>query len=203
MGWKLKKTVVMVGMMGSGKTAIGTALARRLDVPFRDSDHELEEAANMTVAEVFARDGEAFFRELSGGGFEAVSAGTKPSVVNPLAIRAMAEVGIETLRSFEVHDLDEARRVAEEELDFPIIIRPSFTLGGTGGGFANNMEELLAIAEGGLKASLTTEVLLEESVLGWKEYEMEVMRDKKDNTTHSCNLGRIGLHWYYDYGRIR
>ena len=63
MGWELQKTVVMVGMMGSGKTAIGTALARRLNVPFRDSDHELERASNMTVAEIFARDGEPFFRE--------------------------------------------------------------------------------------------------------------------------------------------
>ncbi len=63
MGWKLKKTVVMVGMMGSGKTAIGTALARALDVPFLDSDQEIVRAANMSIAEIFARDGESFFRE--------------------------------------------------------------------------------------------------------------------------------------------
>lgn len=63
MPFTLKKTVAMVGMMGAGKTAIGTALARRLDVPFLDSDSEIEAAANMTIAEIFARDGEAFFRE--------------------------------------------------------------------------------------------------------------------------------------------
>ncbi len=63
MGWRLKKTIVMVGMMGAGKTAVGTALARRLDVPFLDSDEEMVKAANMTIAEIFERDGEAFFRQ--------------------------------------------------------------------------------------------------------------------------------------------
>lgn len=62
MGWKLKKTVVLVGMMGAGKSAVGKALAARLSVPFLDSDAEIEQAANMTIAEIFARDGEAFFR---------------------------------------------------------------------------------------------------------------------------------------------
>lgn len=63
MGWRLKKTIVMVGMMGAGKTAVGNALARRLGVPFLDSDEEIVKAANMSIAEIFARDGEAFFRE--------------------------------------------------------------------------------------------------------------------------------------------
>ncbi|MGC9368835.1 MAG: shikimate kinase [Paracoccaceae bacterium] len=63
MGWRLKKTIVMVGMMGAGKTAVGTALARRLEVPFLDSDEEIVKAANMSIAEIFQRDGEAFFRE--------------------------------------------------------------------------------------------------------------------------------------------
>jgi shikimate kinase len=63
LGWRLKKTIVMVGMMGAGKTAVGTALARRLDVPFLDSDEEIVKAANMSIAEIFERDGEAFFRE--------------------------------------------------------------------------------------------------------------------------------------------
>ncbi len=110
---------------------------------------------------------------------------------------AMAEAGIETLRSYEVHHLEEARKVAEEKLDFPIIVRPSFTLGGIGGGIAENMDELLHIAENGLKASLTTEVLLEESVFGWKEFEMEVMRDKKDNAVVICaieNMDPMGIH---------
>ena len=110
---------------------------------------------------------------------------------------AMAEIGVETLKSFECHSLEDAKRIATEELDFPIIIRPSFTLGGTGGGIANNMDELMTIAEGGLKASLTTEVLLEESVFGWKEYEMEVMRDKADNAVIICsieNMDPMGIH---------
>lgn len=110
---------------------------------------------------------------------------------------AMAEAGIETLRSYEVHNLEEARVVANEKLDFPIIVRPSFTLGGTGGGIAADMDELMQIAEGGLKASLTTEVLLEESVFGWKEFEMEVMRDKHDNAVIICaieNMDPMGIH---------
>ncbi|MDZ8117471.1 carbamoyl-phosphate synthase large subunit [Pontiella agarivorans] len=131
--------------------------------------------------------------EMIGAKYDAIMRGEERDLFK----QAMAEVGIETLRSYEVHDLEEAKRIATEELDFPIIVRPSFTLGGTGGGFANDMEELLAIAEGGLKASLTTEVLLEESVLGWKEYEMEVMRDNKDNCVIICaieNMDPMGIH---------
>jgi carbamoyl-phosphate synthase large subunit len=131
--------------------------------------------------------------EMIGAKYEAIMRGEERDLFKT----AMAEAGIETLRSYEVHDLTEARRVAEQELDFPIIVRPSFTLGGTGGGIANNMEELLATAEAGLKASLTTEVLLEESVFGWKEFEMEVMRDKHDNAVIICsieNMDPMGIH---------
>ncbi len=131
--------------------------------------------------------------EMIGAKYDAIMRGEERDLFK----QAMAEVGIETLKSFEVHDLEEAKRVANEELDFPIIVRPSFTLGGTGGGIANNMDELMDIAEGGLKASLTTEVLLEESVFGWKEYEMEVMRDKKDNAVIICaieNMDPMGIH---------
>ncbi len=131
--------------------------------------------------------------EMIGATYDAIMRGEERDLFK----KVMAEAGIETLRSYEVHDLTEAKRVAEEDLDFPIIIRPSFTLGGTGGGIANNMKELMEIAEGGLKASLTTEVLLEESVFGWKEYEMEVMRDKKDNAVIICsieNMDPMGIH---------
>ncbi|MBN2683886.1 MAG: carbamoyl-phosphate synthase large subunit [Pontiellaceae bacterium] len=131
--------------------------------------------------------------EMIGAQYDAIMRGEERDLFK----EAMAEVGIETLRSYEVHNLEEAERIATEELDFPIIVRPSFTLGGTGGGIANSMEELLEIAEGGLKASLTTEVLLEESVFGWKEYEMEVMRDKKDNAVIICsieNMDPMGIH---------
>ncbi|RKX33896.1 MAG: carbamoyl phosphate synthase large subunit, partial [Verrucomicrobia bacterium] len=131
--------------------------------------------------------------EMIGATYDAIMRGEERDLFK----KVMAEAGIETLRSYEVHNLDEARKVAETKLDFPIIIRPSFTLGGTGGGIANNMEELMEIAEGGLKASLTTEVLLEESVFGWKEFEMEVMRDKKDNAVIICsieNMDPMGIH---------
>ncbi|MBN2162500.1 MAG: carbamoyl-phosphate synthase large subunit [Pontiellaceae bacterium] len=131
--------------------------------------------------------------EMIGAKYDAIMRGEERDLFKT----AMAEVGIETLRSYEVHDLETARKVAEKELDFPIIVRPSFTLGGTGGGIANDMDELMVIAESGLKASLTTEVLLEESVFGWKEFEMEVMRDKKDNAVIICsieNMDPMGIH---------
>ncbi len=131
--------------------------------------------------------------EMIGAKYDAIMRGEERDLFKA----TMAEAGIESLRSFEVHDLEEARRVATEELDFPLIVRPSFTLGGTGGGIADNMDELMAIAEAGLKASLTTEVLIEESVFGWKEFEMEVMRDKKDNAVIICaieNMDPMGIH---------
>jgi carbamoyl-phosphate synthase large subunit len=131
--------------------------------------------------------------EMIGAKYDAIMRGEERDLFKT----AMAEVGIESLKSFEVHTLDEARRVVTEELDFPVIVRPSFTLGGTGGGIAENMDELMTIAEGGLKASLTTEVLIEESVFGWKEFEMEVMRDKNDNCVIICsieNMDPMGIH---------
>lgn len=79
--------------------------------------------------------------------------------------------------------MDDVRRIAST-MPFPLIIRPAFTLGGSGGGVAYNQEDLEEIAAGGLDASLTSEVLVEQSVLGWKEIEMEVMRDKNDNWRH-------------------
>ena len=131
--------------------------------------------------------------EMIGAKYDAILRGEERDLFK----KVMAEAGIETLRSYEVHSLEEARVVANEKLEFPIIVRPSFTLGGTGGGIAADMDELMLIAEGGLKASLTTEVLLEESVFGWKEFEMEVMRDKNDNTVIICaieNMDPMGIH---------
>ena len=109
---------------------------------------------------------------------------------------AMDEAGLESLESYHVHNLEEAEAAAEK-LGFPIIVRPSFTLGGTGGGVANNLEELKAVAQRGLDASLNTEVLVEESILGWKEYEYEVMRDHKDNVVIICSIENqdpMGVH---------
>src|SRR6188768_741925 len=109
---------------------------------------------------------------------------------------AMKKIGLETPRSMLAHNTIEALQ-ALEVIGLPCIIRPSFTLGGTGGGIAYNKEEYLAIVESGVDASPTNEVLVEESVLGWKEYEMEVVRDKKDNCIIICsieNLDPMGVH---------
>jgi carbamoyl-phosphate synthase large subunit len=110
--------------------------------------------------------------------------------------QAMKEIGLETPRSEVVGDMQEARRVIES-IGFPAVIRPSFTLGGTGGGIAYNNEEYEEIVQRGLDLSPVHEVLVEESVLGWKEYELEVMRDLKDNVVIICsieNFDPMGVH---------
>ncbi|HNW77728.1 MAG TPA: carbamoyl-phosphate synthase large subunit [Candidatus Competibacteraceae bacterium] len=110
--------------------------------------------------------------------------------------RAMAEIGLKTPRSVIAHSMEEALS-QHAAIGFPTIIRPSFTLGGSGGGIAYNREELIEILERGLDLSPTREVLLEESVLGWKEYEMEVVRDRADNCIIVCsieNLDPMGVH---------
>jgi carbamoyl-phosphate synthase large subunit len=109
---------------------------------------------------------------------------------------AMKKIGLETPRSHQVKTLPEAL-IALEDIGLPAIIRPSFTLGGTGGGIAYNKAEFIEIVERGIDASPTNEVLIEESVLGWKEFEMEVVRDKKDNCIIICsieNLDPMGIH---------
>ncbi|BCI66801.1 carbamoyl-phosphate synthase large subunit [Acetobacter aceti] len=109
---------------------------------------------------------------------------------------AMDAIGIESPKSFIAHTLDEARE-ALKNVGLPAIIRPSFTMGGAGGGIAYNKEEFDQIVTGGLDASPTTEVLVEESVLGWKEFEMEVVRDKADNCIIVCsieNIDPMGVH---------
>ena len=109
---------------------------------------------------------------------------------------AMTRIGLETPRSHHVKSLAGAL-TALKDIGLPAIIRPSFTMGGTGGGIAYNREEFIDIVEGGIDASPTSEVLIEESVLGWKEYEMEVVRDKKDNCIIICsieNIDPMGVH---------
>ena len=109
---------------------------------------------------------------------------------------AMTRIGLGSARSGVAHTLDESWLV-QKELGFPVIIRPSFTMGGTGGGIAYNEEEFVAICKRGLEASPTSELLIEESLIGWKEYEMEVVRDKKDNCIIVCsieNLDPMGVH---------
>ncbi len=109
---------------------------------------------------------------------------------------AMDAIGVESPRSAIAHTLDEAR-TALEHIGLPAIIRPSFTMGGSGGGIAYNREEFSQIVASGLDASPTTEVLIEESVIGWKEYEMEVVRDVADNCIIVCsieNIDPMGVH---------
>ena len=109
---------------------------------------------------------------------------------------AMESIGLECARGGFAYNMDEARALARD-IGFPIIIRPSFTLGGTGGGIAYNPEEFEQIAQSGLDASPTDEILIEESIIGWKEFEMEVVRDKNDNCVIICsieNIDAMGVH---------
>jgi carbamoyl-phosphate synthase large subunit len=109
---------------------------------------------------------------------------------------AMREIGLESPRSRIAHTMEEAHAV-QAEIGYPTVIRPSFTMGGSGGGIAYNREEFIEIVERGLDASPTSEVLLEESVIGWKEFEMEVVRDRNDNCIIVCsieNFDAMGVH---------
>jgi carbamoyl-phosphate synthase large subunit len=127
--------------------------------------------------------------------------GAKAKAVNMAEDRllfkqAMAEIGLETPRSEVVRDIREAQRVVQS-LGFPVVIRPSFTLGGTGGGVAFNSEEYESIVQRGLDLSPMHTVLIEESVIGWKEFELEVMRDLQDNVVIICsieNFDPMGVH---------
>jgi carbamoyl-phosphate synthase large subunit len=109
----------------------------------------------------------------------------------------MQKIGLDVPKSGVAHTLDESREVAREIGSFPLIIRPAFTLGGTGGGIAYNREEFDAMAQKGLETSPVSEILIEESLIGWKEFETEVMRDKNDNCVIVCsieNFEPMGVH---------
>src|ERR1700746_3518482 len=110
---------------------------------------------------------------------------------------AMLRIGLDVPRSGVAHSLEDAEKIADTIGRFPLIIRPAFTLGGSGGGIAYNREELAEIAGRGLATSPVNEVLIEESLVGWKEFEMEVMRDRADNCVVVCsieNLDPMGIH---------
>ncbi|MFA7230672.1 MAG: carbamoyl-phosphate synthase large subunit, partial [Victivallaceae bacterium] len=111
--------------------------------------------------------------------------------------QAMQEIGLDLPKSGSAHSLEDARKIAAEIGTLPLIIRPGFTLGGTGGGIAYTMDDFEAIVARGLEASRNKEVLIEESLLGWKEFELEVMRDCKDNAVIVCsieNIDPMGVH---------
>ena len=130
--------------------------------------------------------------ELIGANVDAIRAGEDRQSFKELVIKSGADVA----KSVIAHNMNEVLAGAEK-LGYPVVVRPSFTMGGLGSGFAYNEEDLRRIAGAGLQASPTTEVLLEESILGWKEYELELMRDKADNTVVVCsieNVDPVGVH---------
>ncbi|MFF4987220.1 carbamoyl-phosphate synthase large subunit [Streptosporangium saharense] len=158
-----------------GQTALNTAIA-------------LHEAGVLAKYDV----------ELIGADVDAIQAGENREMFKDIVAKVAAERGLnaESARSFVCHTMDECVAAAGE-LGYPLVVRPSFTMGGVGSGFAHDEEGLRRIAGAGLDASPTTEVLLEESILGWKEYELEVMRDKADNVVIVCsieNLDPMGVH---------
>lgn len=130
--------------------------------------------------------------ELIGAKVEAIQKGEDRQLFKDLVLTAGADVA----KSFIAHTLEECITYADE-LGYPLVVRPSFTMGGLGSGFAYNEEDLIRIAGDGLHSSPTSEVLLEESILGWKEYELELMRDTADNTVVVCsieNVDPVGVH---------
>ncbi|HEV8013363.1 MAG TPA: carbamoyl phosphate synthase large subunit, partial [Pontimonas sp.] len=130
--------------------------------------------------------------ELIGASFEAIQRGEDRQIFKDLVIEAGADVA----RSHIATTVEEAIEFAED-LGYPLVIRPSYTMGGLGSGFAHDREELVRMVGDGLHQSPTTEVLLEESILGWKEYELELMRDSADNTVVVCsieNVDPVGVH---------
>jgi carbamoyl-phosphate synthase large subunit len=130
--------------------------------------------------------------ELIGAKVEAIRKGEDRQIFKELVLASGADVA----KSFIAHTLEECL-VAAQELGYPLVVRPSFTMGGLGSGFAYNEEDLLRIAGDGIHSSPTSEVLLEESILGWKEYELELMRDTADNTVVVCsieNVDPVGVH---------
>ena len=130
--------------------------------------------------------------ELIGANFEAINKGEDRQIFKQLVLDAGADVA----RSHIAHTVEEAVAFADD-LGYPLVIRPSFTMGGLGSGFAYDRGELVRMVTDGLHQSPTTEVLLEESILGWKEYELELMRDTADNTVVVCsiaNVDPVGVH---------
>ena len=144
----------------------------------------------VTVAEAGILD--KYSVKMIGASFEVI----KKAEDRELFREAMKKVGLRVPKSGIARNMKEVREIAQK-IGFPIIVRPSFTLGGTGGGVAYNKEDLEILAKTGLSASMIHEIMLEESVLGWKEYELEVMRDKNDNVVIICsieNFDPMGVH---------
>jgi carbamoyl-phosphate synthase large subunit len=166
---KVKGKLVLLPTLG-GQTALNTAMAL-----FRNG-----------VLEKYGV-------EMIGANASAIERGEDRQIFKDLMIK----IGLDVPISGTAHNIDEARAVAEKIGRYPLIIRPAFTLGGTGGGIAYNREEFDTIAKRGIELSPVNEILVEESLLGWKEYEMEVMRDRADNCVIVCsieNFDPMGVH---------
>ena len=149
----------------------------------------------LNTAMALARNGalEKYGIEMIGANAGAIERGEDRQVFKDL----MISIGLDVPISGTAHTPDEARQIAERIGRFPLIIRPAYTLGGTGGGIAYNREEFDEMAKRGLELSPVSEILVEESLLGWKEFEMEVMRDRKDNCVIICsieNFDPMGVH---------
>ena len=152
-------------------------------------DFDLNAAMSLVEAGVLERYGV----ELIGAGARAITAGEDRDEFKAVVERCGAEVA----RSIIARTMDECRRAVEALGGYPVVVRPSFTMGGLGSGIARDDADLERICGAGLAASRTTEVLLEESILGWKEYELELMRDKADNVVVVCsieNVDPVGVH---------
>ncbi|KOT91169.1 carbamoyl phosphate synthase large subunit [Streptomyces rimosus subsp. pseudoverticillatus] len=136
--------------------------------------------------------------ELIGANVEAINKGEDRDLFKEVVEAVRRKIGHgESARSYICHSMDDVLKGVEELGGYPVVVRPSFTMGGAGSGFAHDEEELRRIAGQGLALSPTTEVLLEESILGWKEYELELMRDKNDNVVVVCsieNFDPMGVH---------
>jgi len=148
----------------------------------------------LNIAMALAENGtlDEFNVELIGAKLEAI----KKAEDRKLFKDAMIKIGVATPESDLAYSVEDSLKIAEK-IGYPLIIRPAFTLGGTGGGIAYNKEELIAIVSDGVNASPINQVLVEQSVLGWKEYELEVMKDKNDNVTIICsieNFDAMGVH---------
>ncbi|MFI0774192.1 carbamoyl-phosphate synthase large subunit [Streptomyces sp. NPDC021212] len=158
-----------------GQTALNTAIS-------------LHEAGTLDAYDV----------ELIGANVEAINKGEDRDLFKEVVEAVNAKIGHgESARSYICHSMDDVLAGVEELGGYPVVVRPSFTMGGAGSGFAHDEEELRRIAGTGLTLSPTTEVLLEESILGWKEYELELMRDKHDNVVVVCsieNFDPMGVH---------
>ena len=149
-------------------------------------------ALNTTVALAESGVLKKYDVELIGANIKAIKKGEDRQLFK----KAMQKIGLDLPKSGRAYTLIEALKVADT-IGFPIIIRPSFTLGGTGGSIAYNIEDFKTLAKRGLESSMISEILIEESVIGWKEFELEVMRDLKDNVVIICsieNLDPMGIH---------